>query len=83
MVVAGVKVALHAFHLVQSHWRFGAVVWMPAEYSLCWLPAQNAAFETGGWHSRRAARGNTQTAAVRSAGAWGQLYESTAVSLQR
>ena len=76
MVVAGEPVALHAFHLVLSHSRFGAVVWMPAEDSLCWLAAHNAAFERVGGIPAVLRVDNTKTAVVRGAGAWGQLNDS-------
>lgn len=76
MVVAGQRVGLHAFHLVLSHSRFGAVVWMPAEDSLCWLAAHNAAFERVGGIPAVLRVDNTKTAVVRGAGAWGQLNDS-------
>lgn len=76
MVVGGELVALHAFHLVLSHSRFGAVVWMPAEDSLCWLAAHNAAFERVGGIPAVLRVDNTKTAVVRGAGSWGQLNDS-------
>jgi transposase len=76
MVVAGEAVTLHAFHLVLSHSRFGAVVWMPAEDSLCWLAAHNAAFERIGGIPAVLRVDNTKTAVVRGAGTWGQLNDS-------
>ena len=76
MVVAGELVTLHAFHLVLSHSRFGAVVWMPAEDSLCWLAAHNAAFERVGGIPAVLRVDNTKTAVVRGAGSWGQLNDS-------
>lgn len=76
MLVAGEPVALHAFHLVLSHSRFGAVVWMPAEDRLCWLAAHNAAFERIGGIPAVLRVDNTKTAVVRGAGAWGQLNDS-------
>ncbi|WP_146907253.1 IS21 family transposase [Arenimonas daejeonensis] len=76
MVVAGQAVTLHAFHLVLSHSRFGAVVWMPAQDSLCWLAAHNAAFERVGGIPAVLRVDNTKTAVVRGAGAWGQLNDS-------
>lgn len=76
MLVAGQPIALHAFHLVLSHSRFGAVVWMPAEDSLCWLAAHNAAFERVDGIPAVLRVDNTKTAVVRGAGAWGQLNDS-------
>ena len=76
MVIAGELVTLHAFHLVLSHSRFGAVVWMPAEDSLCWLAAHNAAFERVGGIPAVLRVDNTKTAVVRGAGHWGQLNDS-------
>lgn len=76
MIVGGEQVALHAFHLVLSHSRFGAVVWMPAEDSLCWLAAHNAAFERVGGIPAVLRVDNTKTAVARGAGAWGQLNDS-------
>lgn len=76
MVVGGELVALHAFHLVLSHSRFGAVVWMPAEDSLCWLAAHNAAFARVGGIPAVLRVDNTKTAVVRGAGSWGQLNDS-------
>lgn len=74
--IAGEPVTLHAFHLVLSHSRFGAVVWMPAEDSLCWLAAHNAAFERVGGIPAVLRVDNTKTAVVRGAGAWGQLNDT-------
>lgn len=76
MIVGGEQVTLHAFHLVLSHSRFGAVVWMPTEDSLCWLAAHNAAFERVGGIPAVLRVDNTKTAVVRGAGAWGQLNDS-------
>lgn len=76
MVVGGELVALHAFHLVLSHSRFGAVVWMPAEDSLCWLAAHNAAFARVGGIPAVLRVDNAKTAVVRGAGSWGQLNDS-------
>ena len=76
LVIGGQAVTLHAFHLVLSHSRFGAVVWMPAEDSLCWLAAHNAAFERIGGIPAVLRVDNTKTAVVRGAGAWGQLNET-------
>lgn len=76
MRIAGEEVSLHAFHLVLSHSRFGAVVWMPAEDSLCWLAAHNAAFERIGGIPAVLRVDNTKTAVARGAGAWGQLNET-------
>lgn len=76
MTVAGEQVTLHAFHLVLSHSRYGAVVWMPAEDSLCWLAAHNAAFERVGGIPAVLRVDNAKTAVARGAGSWGQLNDS-------
>ena len=76
MIVAGQSQTLHAFHLVLSHSRFGAVVWMPAQDSLCWLAAHNGAFERIAGIPAVLRVDNTKTAVVRGAGAWGRLNES-------
>lgn len=76
MIVGGQSQTLHAFHLVLSHSRFGAVVWMPAQDSLCWLAAHNGAFERIAGIPAVLRVDNTKTAVVHGAGAWGRLNES-------
>src|SRR5690625_3509448 len=76
MIVGGQSQTLHAFHLVLSHSRFAAVVWMPTQDSLCWLAAHNGAFERIAGIPAVLRVDNTKTAVVHGAGAWGRLNES-------
>ena len=45
LILGGRRQTLHAFHMVLSHSRHDAVVWMMAEDQLCWLAGHNGAFE--------------------------------------
>jgi len=44
LIVAGREQTLHAFHMVLSHSRFDAIVWMTSEDQLSWLSGHNGAF---------------------------------------
>lgn len=72
-VADGRRQMLHAFHMVLSHSRHDAVVWMRAEDQLCWLAGHNGAFERLGGIPAVIRVDNTKTAVSRGAGHWGEL----------
>jgi transposase len=76
VVVAGQAITLQAFHMVLSHSRMDAVVWMPGQDQLSWLAGHNRAFERLGGIPAVVRVENTKTAVVRGAGPWGQLNET-------
>ncbi len=73
LVVGGETRTLHAFHMVLSHSRRDAVVWMPSEDQLCWLAGHNGAFERLGGIPAVVRIDNPKTAVARGAGVWGEL----------
>lgn len=73
IVLEGRRCTLHAFHMVLSHSRHEAVVWMPCEDQLCWLAGHNGAFQRLGGIPAVVRVDNTKTAVVRGAGVWGEL----------
>lgn len=76
VVVAGQSMTLQAFHMVLSHSRMDAVVWMFRQDQLSWLAGHNGAFERLGGIPAVVRVDNTKTAVVRGGGAWGQLNET-------
>lgn len=76
LCVAGETVTLHAFHMVLSHSRMDAIVWMRREDQLSWLAGHNGAFQRLGGIPAVVRVDNTKTAVVRGAGHWGQLNDS-------
>ncbi|MBK7250788.1 MAG: transposase family protein [Gammaproteobacteria bacterium] len=76
MIVAGREQTLHAFHMVLSHSRFDAIVWMTSEDQLSWLSGHNGAFTRLGGIPAVVRVDNTKTAVVHGAGAWGELNAS-------
>ncbi|MBK7250688.1 MAG: IS21 family transposase [Gammaproteobacteria bacterium] len=76
LIVAGREQTLHAFHMVLSHSRFDAIVWMTSEDQLSWLSGHNGAFTRLGGIPAVVRVDNTKTAVVHGAGAWGELNAS-------
>jgi len=76
LIVAGREQTLHAFHMVLSHSRFDAIVWMTGEDQLSWLAGHNGAFTRLGGIPAVVRVDNTKTAVVHGAGAWGELNAS-------
>jgi transposase len=72
--IAGVELDLHAFHLVLSHSRRGAVIWSEREDLLAWLSVHNAAFERLGGIPASVRIDNPKTAVISGAGPWGELH---------
>src|SRR5262249_8576532 len=76
VVVAGELRTLHAFHMVLSHSRHDAIVWMPSENQICWLTGHNEAFTRLGGIPAVVRVDNTKTAVVHGAGIWGTLNDA-------
>ncbi len=72
--VAGVELDLHAFHLLLSHSRRGAVVWSERQDLLAWLSVHNGAFERLGGIPASVRIDNPKTAVISGAGPWGELH---------
>jgi transposase len=73
LILGGRSRTLHAFHMVLSHSRHDAVIWMLAEDQLSWLAGHNAAFERFGGIPAVLRVDNTKTAISRGAGSWGEI----------
>ena len=76
MVIRGQPVDLHAFHLVLSHSRMGAIVWSERADQLAWLHVHNEALRRLGGVPAVLRVDNVKTAVGRGAGPWGILNES-------
>ncbi len=76
LVIGGRQVQLHAFHLLLSHSRAEAIIWLPRQDQMCWLAAHNEAFRRLGGIPAVVRVDNTKTAVIRGAGSWGVLNES-------
>jgi len=75
MVVGGVAIDLHAFHLVLSHSRGEAIVWSERVDELGWLAVHNAALTRLGGVPAVIRVDNTKTAIASGAGPWGVINE--------
>lgn len=73
MRIGGEVLTLQAFHLLLSHSRHGAVVWMYRQDMLSWLEAHNEAFRRLGGVPAVLRVDNVKTAVARGAGSWGVL----------
>lgn len=85
LILGGRPQMLHAFHMVLSHSRHDAVVWMMAEDQLCWLAGHNGAFERLGGIPAVVRVDNTKTAVSHGAGHWGEInatYRRYALTLR-
>lgn len=76
LVIAGELRTLHAFHMVLSHSRQDAIVWMANENQLSWLAGHNGAFRRLGGIPAVVRVDNAKTAVARGAGCWGTLNET-------
>jgi len=85
LIVGGRRQTLHAFHMVLSHSRHAAVVWMPNEDQMSWLSGHNGAFRRLGGIPAVVRVDNAKTAVSRGAGAWGEInstYRRYAVTVR-
>jgi transposase len=73
VVVGGELRELQAFHLLLSHSRGEAIVWMYRQDQLSWLTAHNEGFTRLGGIPAVVRVDNTKTAVSRGAGAWGTI----------
>lgn len=76
LVIAGELRTLHAFHMVLSHSRHDAIIWMANENQLSWLAGHNHAFRRLGGIPAVIRVDNTKTAVAQGAGCWGTLNET-------
>jgi transposase len=75
LVIGGIEVELHAFHLVLSHSRHEAVVWSERQDELAWLAVHNGALTRLGGVPAVIRVDNTKTAVAQGAGPWGVVNE--------
>lgn len=73
LIVAGELRTLHAFHMVLSHSRQDAIVWMTNENQLSWLYGHNQAFTRLGGIPAVVRVDNAKTAVAQGAGCWGTI----------